>query len=75
MYRITEHLDGIQGAKAFFKRFRQCRPEYFIYLKGSEFEMRLHTGEIIQENEIAERLLMPLRITIQGKMKNLNPKP
>lgn len=60
-YYVYEHLmsaGAIRGIKAFFFRYETCRPGYSLYINPitANIEMVMITGDIVPEDEIAERL-------------------
>lgn len=54
VYRITESEGPIQGIKAFFKRYRQCRPGYRLGYNTSllQEEVILKDGSIVNRDEL-----------------------
>lgn len=71
VFRITNEHGTVAGLRAFANRFLQCRPGYLIYQNGNRFEMRLKNGDIIQEQEIAQSLLLPIRNMIAHREEEL----
>jgi hypothetical protein len=60
VFRITKDYGFIAGCKALSWRYRNCRPGYRIYSnKEGHFEMRLATGNVLTESEIADAVLKP----------------
>jgi len=57
VYKVTYKGGLILGIKTLAKRIRQCRPGYSIFIVDGNNFMRLASGDIINENEIANNLL------------------
>jgi len=59
VYEETKNKGLISGIKALIFRFKNCRPNYDIYVdyRTGKKLMRLKTGIIIDENQIAKNLI------------------
>jgi uncharacterized protein len=58
VYRIAGESGFVKGIRAFFKRFRQCRPGYFLHkLENGEYVLILRDGYIVNEENISTHLL------------------
>jgi uncharacterized protein len=79
VFRITKDNGFVAGFKALIWRYRNCRTGYRI-ISNSEgkFEMRLVTGNVVPESEIADVILKPfltaMRLALTAeKSRGLSP--
>ena len=59
VYQVTKEQGGLKGLKEFRFRWANCQPYYDIYtdhMTGRK-KMKLKTGIIVDEEQIAERFL------------------
>jgi len=61
VYRRANDEGFLSGMRAFLDRIRQCRPGYTIYFDdiSNRFELHLKNGQVIDNDQIADRLLAP----------------
>jgi putative component of membrane protein insertase Oxa1/YidC/SpoIIIJ protein YidD len=60
VFRVTKESGFVAGYKAMIWRYRNCRPGYRIVSNAEgKFEMRLVTGNMVPESEIADAILKP----------------
>ncbi len=59
VYKETKNRGLIRGIKALAFRYNNCRPEFDVFIdhKTGRKLMRLKTGIILEESQIAERLI------------------
>jgi len=58
VFRVTRDSGFVAGCKAMIWRYRNCRPGYKIISNAEgRFEMRLVTGNVLAESEIADAIL------------------
>jgi len=60
VYRHTAEGGFFKGAIALRQRQKTCRKGYRLYSSLTGFEMELADGSVINENEIAPRILEPI---------------
>lgn len=62
VYRISYEKGFKAGIKAFLKRYRECRPEYQCFFsQEGKIQLKLKSGTIIDEEEIADSILFEFR--------------
>jgi len=60
VFRVTADNGFVAGFKALMWRYRNCRPGYRIVSNAEgKFGMRLATGNMVPESEIADAILKP----------------
>lgn len=80
VFRVTKDCGFVAGYKAMSWRYRNCRPGYKIVSNAEgQFEMRLVTGNVVAESEMADTILKPYLVAIEsasklaGRAKGLHP--
>ena len=80
VFRVTKEYGFIAGCKALSWRYRNCRPGYKIASnREGKFEIRLVTGNVVPESEIADAILKPYLIAMKsalilaGRANDLHP--
>jgi len=65
VYNETSDKGAFRGLKALIYRYRNCRGGYMCYLNPvtKRSEMVLLTGEVIQEDQMANRFTKEVRLT------------
>ena len=80
VFRVTKESGFVAGYKAMIWRYRNCRPGYRIVSNAEgKFEMRLVTGNMVPESEIADAILKPYltamksALALAGRANHLAP--
>jgi len=59
VYRITRQQGFRAGIRALLERNELCRPGYMVYKWEGRFYLKTAGGTLVQEEDIAEKLLPP----------------
>jgi len=60
IWRVTSELGFSAGCKALVDRYYNCRPGYRVTMNDKgEFQIRLVTGAVVSEQEIADAVIKP----------------
>jgi uncharacterized protein len=70
VYRITNELGIVRGAKAFVQRYRSCRHGYAFTTQEHTLGILLADGTFLGETDVAEHLMQELHHTI-GRLERL----
>lgn len=66
VYRHTSEEGFFKGAIALKQRYKKCRKGYRLYSSLNGIELELADGSVIDENEIAPRILEPIYGKVQS---------
>ena len=65
VYRITQERGFFAGVSAFLKRFRVCRPGYWIVPAEKELIIKFNDGTQISQSDASLTLLAPYQRAVQ----------